>query len=333
MRIINRCLLSFAVGALLLGSVSGCGDSGAVVHVGASAITKTTLEHWAAVELSADGHATTSHARQTQQALHLLIAAHQLLGEAASLNVAVSNTEVATQLEGFEWSKARHLTYEPAWQAATYEKLLGRPGESRADRLLLVKLDMLAAKVERKLLANAEHSLTQAEVASHYAAHKQRYVLPERRDLEVIGSYEKPVILKAKREVEAGVNFLEIAKRVSIDQEAPNGLELHLARGEEEPLYDAVVFPAKLGVLYGPYLQAFYYIFKVLKIKPARQIPLAGAEARIRHEIVTARRSQIVSEFQHELERRWAVRTNCQPAYVIAQCRQAAATASTGAPQ
>ncbi len=309
---------------------SGCSSGDAVAHVGGTAISKSALDHWSSIELTASGQAASGRGTHSQQALALLISADQLLGEAAAMHVTVSDKEVASRLSELEFDQARSFQFEPASRTASFTRLLGRARETRSDRLLLLKLDLLAGRIEGKLLSQAERSLSRAEIASYYAKHKQRYVLPERRDLEVIGDYERPTIMKAKREVEAGADFLTVAKRVTLDQEAPEGLELHLARGEEEPEYDKVVFSAKPGVLYGPYLQAFYYIFKVLKVTPPIQISLAHSEAKIRRQIAAARQQQIFGDFRHSMEQRWTARTDCRTGYVVPRCRQYVGTASAG---
>ena len=327
-----RLIPLFAIAVLMLAGLSACANSGSssstIAHVGARTISKGTLDHWTALEgLTASG-ATVERRTHLRGALGLLISADQLLDEAAAMHITVSAKEAEARLAELEWDRARGFRFEPASQSRGFAKLLRPTGETREDQLFLLTLDLTAAKVEQSLLRQAESRLTRVQIAAYYAAHKTRYVLPERRDLEVIGSYQRPIIMQAKREVQEGRDFLAVARRVSIDQEAPKGLELHLARGEEEPEYDKVAFQAKPGVLYGPYLQAFFFIFKVIKVTPSRQIPLASSEVAIRRVIATSKRREILAAFGRDIEEHWMPHTDCRATYVVPGCRQYPGAAS-----
>lgn len=302
---------------------AGCGSSSSVVaHVGVASIDAAAVQHWSAVGVSSPRRLVDSRTR-TRGALTLLISADQLLGEASTMQLEASNGEAEARLAEFEWDRARGLRFEPASRFAPFARsLLAEVGGRHADRLLLLRLDATAAKVERRLYSDAERGLGHAQIVDYYARHKGRYVLPERRDVEVVGSYERPIIMRAKQEIERGASFPAVAKRMSIDQEAPNGLEPHLARGEEEPDYDRVVFAAKPGRLYGPYKQAFFFIFRITHVTPTRQLSLEKAEAAIRRDIVNQEGKRIVDGFYHDLEHRWRARTSCASGYLVPGCRQ-----------
>jgi len=332
MRRSGRVMPSFAALAVLLAGMSACAGSGGssdvIAHVGEIPIAKDTVERWSTIEAASAGRRADRPIR-TRQALGVLISANQLLNEAAAMHLDASMQETKGRLQELEWDRARGLKFEPASKFAPFAKKLASAGKSRPEQLLLLRLDLTAGKVERRLYSEAEHGLTRAKVEAYYASHKGRYVLPEKRQLEVIGSYQRPVIMKAKREVEGGANFIEVAKRVSIDQEAPNGLELPIVRGEEEPAYDRVVFAAKPGHLYGPYEQAFYFIFKVLKITPPRQLSLTQSEGAVRRDVIEDAQRQILGDFYRNLEQHWRPRTNCIRGYVVPGCREYASAAGT----
>jgi hypothetical protein len=295
-----------AVGASL--SACGGGSGVDVAHVGGSSIGKATLDHWSSIERGTSSSPRTS----VQRALGLVISAQQTLAEAAELGVTGSDGRVHERLAEFEYARARGLPFE---LRTSFERLLDKPRETPQDRLWLVKLAVLATNVERVLLSRAERALGPADIRAYYAKNKRRFVLPEQRELEVLGNAERSVVVKAKREIQAGVPFLMVARRVSTDAEAPEGLQ-HLVPGMEEPAYERHVFSARPGTLVGPVRQAFYYIFKVIAVTPTRQLSLTKSEAKIRRQLVAARRGAIVAE----LRQRWVAKTSCRPGYVVVQC-------------
>ncbi len=177
---------------------------------------------------------------------------------------------------------------------------------------------MILARLEERRLSEAQHEVTPRQIDDYYAQHKKEFWRPERRDLEVIGNSQLSIVAKAKREIETGGNFLRIARRVSTDQEAPGGLEHPLARDEEEPDYDRVVFSAKPHKLVGPVKQSFYYIFEVIAIRPAHVEPLTQASAAIERQLAWRRASSLLKA---RFEQAWIARTACQRGYVSSRCR------------
>ncbi len=327
-----RCISAGGTGLLLAACLSSCGGAGsndvAVARVGASAITKLALDHWTSVGSTAAGQvASSSQTSGARAALRLLISAGWTLGEAAEMGIAVTDGEVRTQLATYHSDQSQGVPFENAAREASFLALLGRSGETSADERWLMKLNLLAFELEQRRVREAERAIDRGEVSHYYSDHKRDFVVPETRDLEVLGSYHEAAVIKAKREIQAGANFVTVAKRMSIDGEAPEGLQLGLKRGQEEKEYERNVFAAKPGVLTGPLKVSFYYLFQVLKIRPSRLPTLAQSEASIRRLLVARRRPQLSAQWLHAIERTWTARTDCRPAYVVPKCRQYTANA------
>jgi len=307
---------SLAVAAVVVAGLSACGGTSGVVvaRVSGYAITKATLDHWLAV-----GGAGTGGAER--QVLGFLIGAQWTVGEARELGVTVSDGEAQKQLTRFKYVQLEGLSYERFPNEAELKRSLASKKETPADQVWLMKLNMLEARTEQKRLSNTEQQITPAEIAGYYDKNRRMFVLPERRDIEIMLSYDEAAMWKAKREVQAGKGFLSVARRVSVDPEAPNGVQLGLARGEEEPEFIAHIYAARLHVLNGPIRQAgAYYVFELTKIRPPVQQTLAQSEATIRRRLAVARQRQASSEINHALTSKWTARTNCSPGYVAAQC-------------
>jgi hypothetical protein len=189
---------------------------------------------------------------------------------------------------------------------------------SHADRLWLMKLAILATKVQSRELADAESKITKAQIASYYAGHKSSFVVPERRDLQWVVTYHDSTTRKAMREIRSGKSFLSVAERLSLDPPTISGLEL---ASSPEQQFARRIFAAKPHVLVGPFYQApvNHYVFEVTKVTPARQQTLTQSEASIRRQLA-ARGVATAAALEHK----WASRTSCRPGYVAQRCTQLA---------
>ncbi len=320
LRYLLACGAGLWISAVMLACGSGAaGGTAVVLRVGRAEIAKATLDHWASVEGAITGETNPNVRREA--ALALLIAAAWTTGEAAEVGVTVGDSEVQRELAIYLSGQTKGTPFTESAGEVFFADMIGSPGVKRADALWLMKLNLLAFRLQQQRLRNAERSIPYAQVARYFARHRQQFVVPEQRELEVLGSETRSVVVKAKREIERGADFLELAKRVSTDFEAPEGLQ-RLRHGQEEPPYERHIFSAPLGVLVGPVKQGFYYIFKVLKLIPYHAGTLAESQAAIRSRIVAARKEQLAAEWRRGDELRWTARTYCRPGYVVAKCRQ-----------
>ena len=261
--------------------------------------------------------------------LGFLISSKWLTAEARGLGLSVSEREAGKQLELLLYVQRTHTEYyDTLPREPTLRRLLLSPKVRSPDRLWLMTQGMLATRVEQARLSQAQREVSHTEVKRFYDSHPRQFVMPDESDMEILGNYKRAVVVKARREIESGTPFLTVARRVSIDPEAPNGLQ-HLVRGREEPPFERVVFAAAPHVLVGPVNYGFYYLFRVLKAIPAHRKPLAQVEAAIGRKLASRRAStKLLAAF----ERRWVARTNCRPAYVVPKCRQYLSASSRTTP-
>jgi hypothetical protein len=321
-----RLIATLSVIALASVVLSGCSGSDAIVaRVGNRAISSALLNHWTAVDAAAKGR-TAHRAASRQRALELLIASRWLTGEAAQLGVTVSASQAHKQLQLLIYDQIYHSPYDGLPHDPQVRAYLTSSKVARADREWLMKLALLAAQIERQRRSQASQEVTRRQIADFYARHQRRFWEPERRDIEIFESFTRGPALKAKREVEAGKSFLSVAKRMSritYNPEAPDGLMLGFARGDEEKPFEAVIFSAKPHVLIGPVEYAYFYVFKVLRIKPAHERPLADVEAKIRQTLASQRAS---GELLARYVRKWTARTSCRRGYRAPICGRGAAS-------
>jgi foldase protein PrsA len=314
-------------GVMMLGAAglagvaaSGCGGSGdVVVRVGGETLSMAELNHWMSVDAAVRGESAGSTAPLKRQVLGFLISARWLMGEARELGVRVSEGEATKQLELLRFDQIESRPSQGLSHYAELRRLLLSKAVGSADRLWLMRLSMLTAQVEARYLSQAAREVPRAWAARYYAQHKPRYFQPQWRDLEILTSGDRALVVRAKREIEAGKPFLDVARAMpEPDVEAPGGLQ-HLVAGAEEREFEEVIFAAKPHVLTGPAKLQFYYLFEVLDGRPAHQQTLAEAEGQIRRQLAPR---QALATLLPSFEAKWIARTDCRPGYVVQGCRQ-----------
>jgi hypothetical protein len=140
-----------------------------VANVRGTAISRALVAHWTQIkriEMVSSAKLTPglSAVQLERKALGFLITADWLQGEAAAQGVAVSPSEVdATYKE---------LLGGPVGQS--FASSLKRRGLSRADELLELRLDKLAAKLRSKIVARY-NAVSTAQIADYYHAHTSQF--------------------------------------------------------------------------------------------------------------------------------------------------------------
>jgi foldase protein PrsA len=354
-----------ALGAVLsvsLGLVA-CGGGipgNAVVQVnGGSAISKEAFGHWLAVAASSSGASTgekpvlpdppnytacIAHLQATapkpakgqkapttaqlktqceqqykslqQEVLGFLISSSWVLAEAKALGVKLSDAEVQKQ---FLKIKSQQFP-----KTAEFEKFLSTSGQSVSDLLLRVKLNMLSQKIQQKIIKK-KPKVTEAEAQKYFNENKSRYGSAEKRDIQIILTKTEAQAQAAKKEIESGKSFSEVAKKDSIDptSKANGGNITGTVKGAQEKSLDAAVFGAKVNQLGGPVKTPFgYYIYNVKSITPGNQQPYSKVAPTIKQTLSAQQQQQALSKFIKEFKKKWLGRTDCRAGYVVADCKQ-----------
>ena len=301
--------------------LGACADRRAVVaRVGRDAIGTELVKHWARLGAASSGEV------EEARALRLLLAAEWFRGQARRDRIRVNRSDIARQLALYEYASTRRSNAV----AVPHERELGpylkSPLATRADRMWLMELATIVAEVERERLRLAERGIRHQQVADYYRAHRRSLVSPERRTVAILETTGLREARAARREIEGGEPFVRVARRVTVDPRARDGIKADVLRGEGAPALSAAIFKARPGRLVGPLRVAIYYLFEVLKVTPARAIHLREAEPRIRR--VLAERVTNTA-----LARRfvayWGARTSCAAGVSACEAR----TADLSAPE
>jgi hypothetical protein len=147
------------------GADSGAG-SGSSVHavatVSGTPIATSSYQHWLTVEKSLGSATNASH-----RTLGFLITSQWVLAEAAARRVTVSEAEVKQRL-----SKIEHQSFP---KAGALQKFLSRSGESEADLLARVKVELLESRIAAKVTAGKSAAQSKALLASFQQAFHQHW--------------------------------------------------------------------------------------------------------------------------------------------------------------
>jgi hypothetical protein len=244
--------------------------------------------------------------------LRVLVRTSWLTAEADRLGIKPEVASVrrrVAELTSYEDVGAR---YSPVSRDTLLKQLLVEPATARVGREHLMAATLLAAQVEQTRLDRARRSVPQRRVAQYYAAHRRRYHVADARRIELMGG-SRDRMLKARREIEAGKSFVDLALENEL-AEAPKGL-WYLIRGHDEPQVERPVFSAKPHVLIGPLEYSSYYLFEVLEIIHPHYRRLAEEEGAIRGSLAPP-----VSQLNRSAERFWRSRTVCSTGYELPEC-------------
>jgi parvulin-like peptidyl-prolyl isomerase len=325
-RVVLIGLVVSAVAAVV--AVSGCGSHGetTVASVqGRPAVTHSMLEHQIAiVRARARGEgARVSLSRVREKALRFLLRADWLDGEVSAEGVQVSPRQVEQRYEAIT---------RGGLESPLAEVLRG-PGMSRAEGLLDVRIDLLEEALRASVEARAG-DVNNAQVAVYYRSHRQEYLAPTSRRALMIVTRSSSEALKAKRALEDGASPAEVAARYSIDPSSrSNGGVVTYGRGEPARPWSRTVFAAKIGALTGPVAVrglAAFFVFRVLSAADRHTESLSSVAAEIRQTLAAQRGPRAYEAFASAFEQRWRRRTSCRAGYVIAECRNYAATGPRG---
>jgi len=351
-----------ALSAVFLAAIgiAACGGvpSDSVATVEGNAIKKSSFEHWVNVAVAANAQSTgaepvplvppnfsacvshyetaaaksksakpptASQLKATCEAqykslktevMKFLTSAEWVIGEAKKLGVKLTDEEVHK-----EFVKIKDSQFP---STATFEKFLKSSGQTVSDLLLRVKINMLSQKIEKKVVGEAK-SVSQEEVQKYYEQNKSQFGTPELRTVNLILTKTEEEANQAKKEIEGGKSFSEVAKAKSIDpvSRGKGGLVKEITKGQETKALSDAIFAAPVNQLSGPVKTPFgYYIYEVKEIKPGSQKPVKDVEKRIKLQLGVAKEQKALAKFTKEFAKYWKEQTDCAEGFVVPSCKQ-----------
>jgi phosphatidylethanolamine-binding protein (PEBP) family uncharacterized protein len=141
---------------------SSASKADAVALVSSTPIPKTSYTHWLAIEKALGGTSNPSH-----MALGFLITSEWVIGEAAARGISVSDAEVKQRLAQTE--------KQVFPKAGALQKFLAKSGETEADLLARMKVEMLESRIATKVTTGKSGSQGKALLASFEAAFQRHW--------------------------------------------------------------------------------------------------------------------------------------------------------------
>jgi foldase protein PrsA len=338
--------------------VAGCGSSvpgNAVASVDGNPIGKAEFNHWMTIAAKSSGQPTAvapdppsfqkciAQKRKTtpapgkgkpkvtdaqlksqcqqeynslrSQVVSLLVSYRWIEGEAKQRHISVSNAQVQ---KSFQAQKKQNFP-----KPADYQKFLKQYGQTEADILTRVRLDLLSTKI-RDQVVKGKGTVSNAQVQAFYTKNKARFSTPETRDLQIVLTKTQAKAAQARKAIASGTAWAKVAKRFSIDQasKAKGGTLAGQAKGSLEKALDTAVFSAPKGKLEGPVKTQFgWYVFRVVKVHPGSTQPLASAQATIRQTLVSQNQQTALNRFVASFRNRWRAKTDCRKGYITSDCK------------
>ena len=254
------------------------------------------------------------------QVMQLLTRFAWIDGEAEERGIKLSDADVK---KSFEEQKKQAFPKE-----ADYQKFLKQNGQSEADILERVRLDLLSNKIRDEIIKGKD-KVSDAQIQEFYDKNKDRFAQPERRDLRVVLTKTEAKANEAKAALDSGESWNAVAKKYSIDEasKAQGGKQPAQAKGTLERSLDAAVFSADKGKVTGPVKTQFgWYVFEVEKVTKASQQTLEQAKETIRQTLQSQNQQKSLDAFLKDFEKKWKERTECREGFVTPVCKGGKAT-------
>jgi foldase protein PrsA len=258
---------------------------------------------------------TQEYEQLRNQVLQLLISFKWIQGEAETMDVKVTDAEVK---KSFAEQKKQSFPKDE-----DYKKFIKTSGQTEADILQRVKLDLLSNKIRDKVVKGKD-TVTDKAIADFYNKNKARFAQPEKRDLRVVLTKGKADADKAKAALDGGESWTKVAKEYSIDDtsKASGGKLPAQAKGTLDKELDDAVFSAKKGELVGPVKTQYgYYVFSVTDVPAASQQTLQEAKETIKQTLQSQNQQTALDKFVKDFTARWKEKTECSEGYKTSDCK------------
>jgi hypothetical protein len=302
-----------AIAGLLATGLVACGSASqgpAVVEVGQTTIGKASVSHWTRV-VQLGGTVGRLHGEQhgspQQRAVAFLISSRWLTEEARREGFSAPDSAVGHAL----------AERKEANGAVIFEEELHATGQTVSDVKLEIGVE-LALEAIRHRLASQTINVTPAEATTFYTTHRQQFVIPELREVDLIERLASPAAANALvRSIGSGPRFAKRALHEKVKRKLEGSVP-----ATKRAVVEAI-FSARTGQVSRPMrLGTGWTVFVVRKVIPAKLTPFAKVQVEITQFLRAQRRREALARFEREYTARWTARTSCRPGYVVQGCKQ-----------
>jgi foldase protein PrsA len=260
----------------------------------------------------------------SSQVLDFLITAYWYQALAAKQGIKVSDAEVQKAFDTAKKQNPQVLTQ------AGLQNFLKSTGQTLDDVLYRFRIN----EVIKKLMAKQNTKVTPAQISSYYNSHQSQFGTPESRNMRVVLAKNQADAEAAKKALQSGQSWADVAKKYSTDPTSKNngGLLTGITKQQADPALATAAFSAPVNKLLGPVKGQFgYYVFDVNKVTPATHQSLAQATALIKQQLNQQQQQTAQTAITNQAKKEWLSQTTCRPQYAMADCKgyKAPKTATT----
>src|SRR4051812_46411538 len=259
-----------------------------------------------------------------------LLTSRWILGETEDRGITASETDIDNWIKQNIGGPSQ---FQQQAKAAGFT-----PDEAREQ----VRTIVLSQELQKEVIPTEAPSVSEELVRNFYEANKAQFTQPETRDVREIVNKDESKVEQAKAILEkddSDASWKKVAAKYSTDKatKTNGGLRQGVAQGQSEPTLDQQIFAPSTttGQLIGPFQgQAGWYLIEVEKITPESVTPLDKLESQIKQQLAQGEQQQVAATAQKSITDKWTARTFCGSGYVVQQCANYTAPASTveGAP-
>ena len=353
---VRLALIALLVPALF---AAGCGDEelpgGAIATVDGKVIDQRSFEHWLTVAAKTSGrpqdaipkppdHAACVKAKQStkpvegqpkltdseahrqceeeydglrDQVIGLLVSSRWLEAEARERGIPVTDAEVKKRFD-----MLREQSFPKRKQ---YAKFLKDSGQTEADILLRIRVDMLTSKLQEQVTKGAD-KVSERQVTDYYDRNREQFSQPETRNARIVLAPTAAKARRAKSALDRGASWKRVARRFSVDATTrkQGGKLTGITQGQQEKALDDAIFGAAKGTLTG--------------VTEGSQQTRAQAAGAIKQILISERRQKLYDDFMKQFRDKWREKTRCREGFLTPDCANTPDDAPTlsdraGAPQ
>jgi foldase protein PrsA len=257
------------------------------------------------------------------QVMNFLITGYWYQLEARRLHINVTAKQVQATFE-----KERKQAYPTQ---AAYQAFLKETGQTTADILYRVRIDLILSKLE----ARHTQKVTSATIAAYYNSHQSEFGTAETRNLRLVRTNTKAQADAALAALRSGQSWCKVTKRYSVDAATKNscGTLTGVTSGQEEKALNNAAFSAPANKVEGPVHGLFgYYVFEVTKVTPGSRESLAKATPTIRQLLQSQNATNSQTAVNNAARKDWRPKTQCRADWAISDCANYKAPKSTALP-
>jgi foldase protein PrsA len=248
----------------------------------------------------------------SQAVMGFLVTGYWYQGTAHKLGITLTDAQLQKAI-------ATAKTESGIKTAAAYKTFLSTSGYTAEDISFRIRISTLYSK----LLKRHPMTVTAAQIATYYNAHKSSFGSAEKLNVRMVLAKTQANAKAAKSALQSGQSWDAIAKKYSIDPTSKDsgGLLTGITANQEDAAFSKAAFAAPLNKLEGPVKGQFgYYVFESLKKTPATQETLKQATPAIKKTLTTQNQTAAEKAVATLTASQWKSSTFCSKLFAITDC-------------